>query len=311
MKTNVRLVSGAAAILIVINLMSGCSFENTRQSLPATNSTETTIPASEQSTRTTSSTSTTSKTSDFSFTKEQTAALDSLIQSYGGNVSVAFYDITSGYTYSYNAEHVYFVASIIKAPFCLYILELADQNKTSLNDKIKYTKNFYAGGTGRLKNQPVGGYHSVDTLVEYAIRYSDNVALRMLKSHYPTAGFIDYAKNIGIQNIDEIKNINNGNITASDALVYMKDIYRFISDGTKNGQKLRTDMLNTTNPMIRSKYPVVRKYGWADAAFHDAAIIEAPNPYILVILSDHDAGTTSDFAMFKAISTKIEAFTGQ
>ena len=311
MKKNTRRAATALSILLVINLLSGCSFENTDPFASTTNSTKTTITTSGMTTTTTPDTTITTQTSEFSFTEEQSSTLDSLIQSYGGNVSVAFYDINSGYTYSYNSEHVYFVASIIKAPFCLYILDLAEQNKTNLNHKIKYTDNFYAGGTGRLKDQPFGGYYSVDMLVEYAIRYSDNVALRMLKSHYSTDGFVSYAKNIGVQNINDIKNINNGNITASDALVYMKEIYSFISSGTQNGRKLRTDMLNTSNPMICSKYPVVRKYGWADGAFHDAAIIEAPNPYILVILSDHDDGTTRDFSMFKTISTKIEAFTGQ
>ena len=70
-------------------------------------------------------------------------------------------------------------------------------------------------------------------------------------------------------------------------------------------------MLNTTNPMIVSDYPVVRKNGWATASFHDMAIIEAPHPYLLVILSDHEEGMSKDFTIFKTISQTIQSYTGQ
>ena len=85
-----------------------------------------------------------------------------------------------------------------------------------------YTREFYATGTGKLKNVPTGDEYSIRTLTEYAIRYNDNVALRMLKSHYDAAGFTAYAKSIGIQNISGVKDVNNGNINAADALTYTK-----------------------------------------------------------------------------------------
>ena len=330
-----------AAVLCAVMMLGGCAAAepdvvySSSDVTTTTTSTTTTATTTSTTTATTTTTTTTAKTTtkktttttkkvspttpptpaeprpDFAFTPQQVEALDELLGSYRKQVSVAFYDIESGYTYTYNAQQVYFVASIIKAPYCQYILELAQQGKTRLEDTVLYTREFYATGTGKLKNTPIGKAYSISTLTEYAIRYSDNVALRMLKSRYHAAGFTAYAKSIGIQNISGIKDINNGNIHATDALTYAKAIYRFITNGSPEGQKLRTDMLNTTNPMIVSTYPVVRKYGWATASFHDMAIVEAPHPYLLVILSDHDDGTAKDFAMFKTISQTIQSYTGQ
>lgn len=324
-----------AAVICAAVMLVGCA-SNRLGTVHPSSSVVTTTPATTTTTSTTTDTTTATTTTattkkatttkkvspttptapaaprpDFAFTSQQVQELDGLLDSYRRHVSVAFYDMESGYTYTYNAQHVYFVASIIKAPYCQYILELAQQGKTDLDDTVLYTNEFYATGTGKLKNVPTGDEYSISTLTEYAIRYSDNVALRMLKSRYDAAGFTAYAESIGIENISGVKDINNGNITAVDALTYAKAIYRFIAAGSPEGQKLRTDMLNTTNPMIVSTYPVVRKYGWATASFHDMAIVEAPHPYLLVILSDHDEGTAKDFAMFKTISQTIQSYTGQ
>jgi len=324
------LLRPVTAVLCAVLMLGGCAATGpdtvypssevattTARTTTTTAASTTTTPAGKKATTTGKKVNTTTPTApaeprpDFAFTPQQVEELDKLLDSYRKQVSVAFYDIESGYTYTYNPQQEYFVASIIKAPYCQYILELAQQGKTDLEDTVLYTREFYATGTGKLKNAPTGDEYSISTLTEYAIRYSDNVALRMLKSRYDAAGFTAYAKSIGIENISGIKDINNGNINATDALTYAKAIYRFIADGSPEGQKLRTDMLNTTNPMIVSDYPVVRKYGWATASFHDMAIVEAPHPYLLVILSDHDEGTSKDFTMFQTISRTIQSYTGQ
>ena len=45
-------------------------------------------------------------------------------------------------------------------------------------------------------------------------------------------------------------------------------------------------------------------------AYHDMAIVYAPYPYRLVILSDHDGGTKEDLRMFREISSLIERYSG-
>lgn len=246
----------------------------------------------------------------FSLTTEQISMLDNLISSYDGTLSVAYYDITSGYQYSYNGAHKFPAASVIKAPFCRYVLGMAEQNELDLSMEITYTEEMYVGGTGTIKDDEFGTTYTQLELIKRAIRQSDNIAFKILRQIYPSAGFKQYAKAIGIADSSGIKNINSSNINAADAITYMKDIYAYITGDNQYGKTLETHMLNTINPMICSKYPIIRKYGWMQGAYHDMAIIKAPRPYILVILSDHSEGSNKDKEMFRVISKAIESVSG-
>jgi hypothetical protein len=112
----------------------------------------------------------------------------------------------------------------------------------------------------------------------------------------------------------------------------MYNIYNYIEGDNLFSQYLRYDMLNTAQTshphftrwpgsngvgdfgvmggsvniqMIQTDYPLARKYGWANNAFHDAGIIYAPSPYILVILSNMERGAHD---LFGEISWFVQAF---
>ena len=246
----------------------------------------------------------------FSLTDEQVATLDALISSYEGTLAVGYYDIISGYQYAYNGTHSFPAASVIKAPFCRYVLGMAEQNELDLTMEMTYTEDMYVGGTGTIKDAEFGTVYTQAELIKLAIRKSDNIAFKMLRQVYPPTGFKQYAKSIGITDIAGIKNVSSSNISVVNAVTYMKDIYSYITGDNQYGKALETHMRSTVDPMIRSKYPVVRKYGWMEGAYHDMAIIKAPRPYILVILSDHDEGTDEDEDMFRVISEAIESVSG-
>ncbi len=271
---------------------------------------QTTVSTNTSATTTTPTTNPTA-TREFSWTAAQEAELNNMISGFGGQCAVVYQDLKSGYTYTYNADTAFFAASIVKAPYCMYLLDLASQGKCNLNDTIAYTADIRADGTGKVKDSPYGTTFTVQQLIEYAIRYSDNAALRMLRSKYPADGFRDYAKNIGIQNVAALSNITGANINARDSAVFMQAIYTFIETNQTYGPLLRQYMTTTRNPMFTSSYDLIRKYGWSDKSFHDTAIIDAPNPYILVFLTDHEDGTKEDFAMFRTLSKKVEAYSGQ
>lgn len=247
----------------------------------------------------------------FSFTAQQKQQLDDMLAGFGGNVAVWYEDLESSYTYQYNAQHTFFAASIIKAPYCMYILQRAAQGTCDLNQKIAYTEGIKSDGTGIVKKSPYGTEFTVQQLVENAICHSDNAALRMLRSVYAAEGFRDFSKSIGIKKVAAISNITGANINAADAATYMRAIYNFIQTDKEHGALLKKYMTSTINPMFASSYTLMRKYGWATDAFHDTAIVDAPHPYILVFLTDHAEGTAEDFAMFRTLSKTIEQFSAQ
>lgn len=304
-------------------LLTGCIGD---EAPPATSSTTNTTTAPTTTTTTIAPTTTTTVTTvggtlsvittqpnnpdGFALTDEQIASLDTLIASYEGALAVGYYDITSGYQYAYNGELSFPAASVIKAPFCRYVLGMVEQNQLDLSSELTYTEEMLVGGTGSIKDAEFGTVYTQEELIKLCIRKSDNVAFKMLRQVYPVDGFKQYARSIGITDIYGIKNISSSNINAVNAIAYMKDIYSYITEDNQYGKTLELHMRSTVNPMIRSKYPVVRKYGWMEGAYHDMAIIKAPRPYILVILSDHDEGSDEDEEMFRAISTAVEAVSG-
>lgn len=247
----------------------------------------------------------------FSWSATDEQRITTLLQGYGGQVSLYYEDLESGYTYLYNTEHTFFAASLMKAPFCMYILKLASEGKCDLTQKVTYTANFQSTGTGIIKNDPFGTQYTIQQLIEYAIRYSDNAALRMLRSLFSVNDFKQFAASIGIENTDSIGLITNSKITAKDAAIYLHAIYDFFETDQTYGKMLYDYMTHTRNPMFYSSYPLARKYGWADASFHDMAIVDAPHPYILILLTDHEDGTAGDFAMFRNVANTIEKISGQ
>ncbi len=312
---NKKLLTAAVSICAVFAVI-GCVFmyrsvseQNVPTSVISVVSQKTNDPA--VTTTTSSAPVTTVQKRSFSWSTADEQRVTAMLKEYAGQVSFYYEDLDSGYTYLYNAEHSFFAASLMKAPFCMYILQLASQGKCNLAQKVTYTAAFQSAGTGIIKNAAFGTEYTIQQLIEYTIRYSDNAALRMLRSVFSVDGFKSFAASIGITDTASIGLITNSKITAKDAAVYMHAIYDFIKKDTTYGAMLYEYMTHTRNPMFYSTYPLIRKYGWADASFHDMAIVDAPHPYILILFTDHEDGTAGDFAMFRNVANNVEKLSGQ
>ena len=88
----------------------------------------------------------------------------------------------------------------------------------------------------------------------------------------------------------------------------MYRIYRYIESDATYADELRNSLLNSDVPIIMADYPVAQKYGRWDGNFHDKAIVYAPSPYILVIMSTLDRHNGGAFDEFLEISRFIQEF---
>ncbi len=310
---NKKLLTAALSLCAVIAVI-GCLFvyrSVSSQSIPTSVITDKTAVPSIQTTSPSTAPTTVGQKRQFALSATDEQRITNMLQGYDGQVSLYYEDLESGYTYLYNAGQSYFAASLMKAPFCMYILQLAAEGKCNLAQKITYTAAFESKGTGIIKNDAFGTEYTVQQLIEYTIRYSDNAALRMLRSVFSVDGFKKFATSIGISDTSAIGYITNSQITVNDAAIYMHAIYDFIEKDDTYGKMLYEYMTHTRNPMFYSSYPLIRKYGWADASFHDMAIVDAPHPYILILCTDHEDGTQGDFAMFRNVANNIEKLSGQ
>jgi hypothetical protein len=99
-------------------------------------------------------------------------------------------------------------------------------------------------------------------------------------------------------------------LNANDAGIFMREAYRYIISGGRYSQELKENLLANRYPFIISDYPVASKSGWAanyGQAWHDMAIVFAPSPYVLALLSNR-AGNAMDKMVYDRISMFIQEF---
>lgn len=226
----------------------------------------------------------------------------------GKYYAFAYKDLFTGFTVSYNENGNIFAASIIKAPVNIYLYEMASQGKINLDDELTYTANYYNSGTGVLKNKNVNTKYNIRTLSEYAIRNSDNAAHNMLMDKYGRNNIKKFWSDKGT-NIILTGNDNWGLINAHDAMIYMKELYAFYINNDDYGNELMNNFVNAKTKFITGKnnYKVANKTGWSGTSQHDAAIIFADNPYIVIALSNlgYDNNYMNHFNKVNDLASKL------
>ncbi len=239
-------------------------------------------------------------------------------------LSFYYKDLVNGYSIEFRADEIYQTASVIKAPYVKYLLE----SGADLTKSVKTTTR--QGGTKYVDDQPLGTAFTNQQLMEYAIRYSDNTAYYMLNEQFGFAGFNKYAEELGIRAnaerscVLQFSKPRFGYLSARDAGLYFEDIAAYIAKGGEKADMLKKWLTTTTandqlGAALGSTYPVAHKYGLQDLgneysrAYHDAAIVYAPQPYVLTILTSMEATDDANktfaniAALIDAIQTQLHA----
>jgi hypothetical protein len=145
----------------------------------------------------------------------------------------------------------------------------------------------------------------VEKLIEYMLRESDTVALRVLLEQWPAAEFTAWAKALGVTGAEALRSVIYGRVNAWDAGILLRATAEEMERGVY-GAQLKEHLLKVRIPLIASAYPVAHKYGWDVGALNDMAVVYAPHPYLLVILTDKYGGSAEEQAMFGTIAAALE-----
>ena len=235
-------------------------------------------------------------------------SISQLIEGYGEGVAVYYKNLDANMTYTFNSETEFWGASVMKAPYALFLFNQADKGVLDLDEKLTYEEiNFYEG-TGKIKDMEFGAEFTIRELISYSIIHSDNIAFDMLLKHMELGKYIAFMREIGMPHIQQIRDVRNSRIDAECIGVYINAINDYISSSARHARELKNMLSNVYSKFILSSYPIAHKNGWADKAFHDMAIVYNPHPYLLVILSDRSEG---DRDMFADISMAFEGFTNK
>ena len=236
--------------------------------------------------------------------------LEEFMEQFGDTVSVFYENLATGFTFSHNACRVFFGASATKLPFGLYIFQKAEQGDTSMNSIHSFTAADYWQGSGVIRHRyEYGATFTQERLLFLMLSPSDNIATRILRRVHSLTGYRQFIADIGA-NSEHVQNLTYSYLTAYDAGIFMREAYRYITSGGRYSQLFRNTMLSNRYPFVISSYPVASKSGWAatfGGAWHDMAIVFAPSPYSLSLLSSR-AGHVADRRVYDAISMFVQEF---
>ena len=201
------------------------------------------------------------------------------------SVSVYYRDLGTGAVIEYNSGRKYQCGSVIKAPYCKWLIA----SGADLREKLTLQQTNILEGGGATAEQPVGTQFTVEQLIEAAITYSDNTAYAMLAARYGFDGFLGYAQSLGVGANQSGGNLF-GSMSAVGAGIYFADLYNWSLQNPELSQNFMGWLKNTSYRRLISEavdHPVAHKFGYNGGTngFHDAAIVYSDRPYILTIFT--------------------------
>ncbi len=221
-----------------------------------------------------------------------------------------YIDLPTGLTISYNDDRQFAAASLIKAPYLMYILDMIAAGELSLDDVHTYRRAYhYIGGTGQIRYMEDGTQLTLRQIIEYIVYDSDNVAFKMLNNGYDGVLSIPAFHDMAMRDYDApYYSGTYGNVlTASGVGRMFAEIYA----RAERGDELYVwfvDMLKDANENKFVKgglptdengeclYEVAHKYGMDIKSSNDAAIVfYNDRPYVLVLLTDYLLINTQGF----------------
>lgn len=206
------------------------------------------------------------------------------------NEKVAYYyeDINTGSILSYNSDILFYAASSIKILVCVMILEMAENKKIDLEEKLLVTMADLKQDTGIIKYQEKDTYYTIKELIRLTIVESDNTAYIKLVNYVGKENLEKYGKALGALHTMEGKDLF-GLINCDDMAIYWKKVKSFIDGNTQSSSDfynwLSNPSFSIVEPESINNNMFVKKYGSWDIAYHEAGYVEDENPFYLIILT--------------------------
>lgn len=207
------------------------------------------------------------------------------VSQYGENIGLSFYDIKNDKSISINGDKYFIAASTSKVPLNMVLYDKVFNNEIKLDSKIDYNNAYFEDGTGIIQEDIQDDY-SIETLANYSIIYSDNIATNML---YDYLGGYSSVRNEFNKYLGYEAEHSGNKITPNQATTYLKILYE-----NKNNNKyynLLIDNLKNTIFKIRMEQDLIgglvaHKIGSYETTINDIGIIYANNPFIISIYTN-------------------------
>lgn len=114
------------------------------------------------------------------FRSELEKEIKQIDDDFSGNLGVYIKDMGNGSTVNYNSNRKWYLASTIKIPVAIAILQKIEDGELSLDDKITMRESDLVDGNGDMIWQPTGTSYTIRELLVRMIKESDSIAADML-----------------------------------------------------------------------------------------------------------------------------------
>ncbi len=242
--------------------------------------------------------------------EKQLQTLRDLMAKHPLNVSVYYRDLSGGCTIEYNSGKKYQAGSVVKAPYCKWLIACG----ADLQEKLTLRQEDILEGAGTVKKQPVGTEFTVEELIRSAIVDSDNTAYHILTKRFGFEGYLQYMKSLGVSANQNAENLF-GNLSAAGAGICFTDIYSWSGANPEQSKLLMDSLCGTSYRKLISSVtdvPVAHKYGYNNGTngFHDAAIVYSDHPYVLTIFTTLDPDQKDTVPYIQSVASCLNSING-
>lgn len=231
--------------------------------------------------------------------------LQNEVKTYIGDkdISISYYNLTYNQSFNISGDTQYHPASTAKLYMVLALYDAAYDGIVNISDIAYYQSSDYSDGTGVLQSSiTIGKGYSLKTLSEYAIKYSDNIAYKMIRRTLGSQYLLNYCSEIF--NHDVGTSVYDITMSPNDAMLVLKKLYE-----NKNNNELYNDMIEYLKHTVFSdrlaKYLpediVAHKIGNYSSYVHDAGIIYSDSTYIISIYTQNDSNAYEDIAQISKL----------
>lgn len=210
-------------------------------------------------------------------TADATARLDAFLDAQAPTVAVWLQDLSTGDTYTYGASASFYCASILKAPYSLWLCQRDEAGEIDLDIS-------WNGSTGWDR-------------IYQMISVSSNDAVSGLSRMWPATadtGFQDFLDRMGFASPESceitVEEGIQGWITAEDGGRSLLALRAYFETGTGDALRLEQAFLDAQHDYLWFPAPAAKKYGTWDGAFHDMGLVYSERPYILSVFTSYGVG---------------------
>lgn len=224
-------------------------------------------------------------------------AVQELVAPYGNDVAIAVMSLDGKQSFSINGNNRFVAASEIKLLILAEFMSEVDTGVRDLNSTYKSSSEDIVGGTGTIQDDPLGTVYTYDDLARYMIMYSDNTATNVLINSMGTSKINAKAASLNLTSTDlqrRMMDTNSGlenHISANDAATLLRGIADHTIASETMCEKAESYLRDQTDNQglaqgIPSGVAFGHKTGTLDSVRHDAGIVYANKPYIIVVLTN-------------------------